>query len=68
MFTGLSEEIVKKIAKCVITGLEFMHGEGLVHRNLRAKNILIFDRQNYDRVKITDLALTRKKGTQVGDD
>ena len=65
VYVGLQEEQVKRVLRAIITGLEFMHGEGLVHRNLRAKNVLIFDRQSFERVKITDLALTRKKGTQA---
>jgi serine/threonine protein kinase len=62
---GLNEEHTKRVLKQILNGLEFMHGEGLVHRNLRSKNILIFDRQDFERVKITDFALTRKKNTQV---
>lgn len=30
--------------------MEFMHSENLVHRNLKAENILIFDIERYTRV------------------
>lgn len=33
-----------------LSAIEFMHGEGLVHRNIKAENILIFDPINYTRV------------------
>lgn len=32
--------------------MEFMHSENLVHRNLKAENILIFDIERYTRVGI----------------
>lgn len=41
-----------------------MHSENLVHRNLKAENILLFDKE-YTKVKITDFGLTRKIDTTV---
>jgi serine/threonine-protein kinase SBK len=56
---------VKEIFSKVLSAVEFMHNENLVHRNLKAENILIFDKTNYSRVKITDFGLTRKIDSTV---
>lgn len=63
--SGIPESACKRVLGQVISALEFMHGEGLVHRNLRAKNVLIFDPQTFERVKITDFALTRRNEAYV---
>lgn len=42
-----------------------MHNENLVHRNLKAENVLIFDNKDYSKVKLTDFGLTRKVDTTV---
>uniref|UniRef100_A0A914Y892 Protein kinase domain-containing protein n=1 Tax=Panagrolaimus superbus TaxID=310955 RepID=A0A914Y892_9BILA len=62
---GIGETAVKEILSKVLSAVEFMHNENLVHRNLKAENILIFDKTNYSRVKITDFGLTRKIDSTV---
>ncbi|VDN00988.1 unnamed protein product [Thelazia callipaeda] len=62
--SGIGETATKTIMLKVLAAIEFMHSENLVHRNLKAENILIFDR-NYHKVKVTDFGLTRKVGTSV---
>uniref|UniRef100_A0A914R1B9 Protein kinase domain-containing protein n=1 Tax=Panagrolaimus davidi TaxID=227884 RepID=A0A914R1B9_9BILA len=62
---GIGEIAVKEIFSKVLSAVEFMHNENLVHRNLKAENILIFDKTNYSRVKITDFGLTRKIDSTV---
>lgn len=49
----------------VLAAIEYMHSENLVHRNLKAENILIFDSKEYSRVKVTDFGLTRKVDASV---
>ncbi|KAH7732202.1 Protein C01C4.3 a [Aphelenchoides avenae] len=62
---GISETSTKAILLRVLAAIEFMHSENLVHRNLKAENILIFDPENYERVKVTDFGLTRKEDIPV---
>ena len=46
------------IALDVARGLEFLHGRGIIHRDLKSLNILLDSRK---RAKITDFGLTRMK-------
>lgn len=62
--SGLPEESVKKILREIIGGLEFIHKKDLVHRNVQAKNVMVFD-PNFSRIKVADFGLTRKEGTMV---
>uniref|UniRef100_A0A7E4UPQ2 Protein kinase domain-containing protein n=1 Tax=Panagrellus redivivus TaxID=6233 RepID=A0A7E4UPQ2_PANRE len=62
---GLTEETTKAIMNGVLSAIEFMHNENLVHRNLKTENVLIFDNKTYSRVKITDFGLTRKIDSTV---
>jgi serine/threonine protein kinase len=47
---GISESSTKSILLSVAAAVEFMHGEGLVHRNLKAENILIFSLDDLSKV------------------
>uniref|UniRef100_A0A8R1HJZ2 Protein kinase domain-containing protein n=1 Tax=Caenorhabditis japonica TaxID=281687 RepID=A0A8R1HJZ2_CAEJA len=62
---GIGEANTKKVFAAVLSAIEFMHDENLVHRNLKAENILIFDAHDYGKVKVTDFGLTRKVDTTV---
>lgn len=62
--TGLPDAISQNIISQVVSALEFMHNEGLVHRNLRAENVLVFS-PAFTKVKLADFGLTRKQGTLV---
>lgn len=62
---GIGEPRTKGILLAVLRAVEYMHNENLVHRNLKAENILIFDQHNFDRVKVTDFGLTRKVDSTV---
>ncbi|RCN46731.1 hypothetical protein ANCCAN_07173 [Ancylostoma caninum] len=42
-----------------------MHNENLVHRNLKAENILLFDSNDFSKAKLTDFGLTRKVDAAV---
>lgn len=50
---GLPEDLMKRMLQQVLAALQFMHAENLVHRNIQAKNVLIFD-QEMRKVKLTD--------------
>lgn len=62
--TGLPEQTAKNLIYQVTLALQFLHKEGLVHRNLQAKNVLIYD-EALKRAKLTDLGLTKREGTMV---
>uniref|UniRef100_A0A915C774 Protein kinase domain-containing protein n=1 Tax=Parascaris univalens TaxID=6257 RepID=A0A915C774_PARUN len=61
---GIGESATKSIMGQVLAAIEFMHSENLVHRNLKAENVLIFD-TNFSKVKVTDFGLTRKVDSTV---
>ncbi|KHJ93761.1 hypothetical protein OESDEN_06322 [Oesophagostomum dentatum] len=50
---GLGEENTKKVFGAVLSAVEFMHNENLVHRNLKAENILLFDSHDFSKVIIS---------------
>ncbi|CAJ0581869.1 unnamed protein product, partial [Mesorhabditis spiculigera] len=62
---GIGEVATRSVMSGVLAAIEYMHLEGLVHRNLKAENILIFDNKNYTKVKVTDFGLTRKVDSTV---
>ncbi|CAN8003220.1 unnamed protein product [Ixodes hexagonus] len=63
-YGGIDERDLKIILRQIIPALEFMHSKELVHRDVRAENILIFSK-DFSKVKLTDFGLTRKAGTLV---
>ncbi|PAV59776.1 hypothetical protein WR25_26470 [Diploscapter pachys] len=63
--TGIGEVKTKQVFTAVMSAIEFMHDENLVHRNLKAENILIFDSNDFSKVKVTDFGLTRKENATV---
>lgn len=48
--SGIGEANTKKVFAGILSALEFMHDEHLVHRNLKAENILIFDVNDFSKV------------------
>ncbi|KAG8192635.1 hypothetical protein JTE90_017197 [Oedothorax gibbosus] len=61
---GMEESDLKTVVKQVASALEFMHSKGLVHRDMRAENMLVFS-EDFQRVKLTDFGLTRRADTLV---
>jgi len=61
---GLDEKSVKIVIEQIVSALQFMHDLELVHRDVRAENILIYN-PNLSKVKLTDFGLTRRVGTLV---
>ncbi len=49
-FSGIGEVKTKQVFTAVMSAIEFMHDENLVHRNLKAENILIFDSNDFSKV------------------
>ncbi|KAK4337207.1 hypothetical protein RND71_043306 [Anisodus tanguticus] len=61
---GLLERNAKVIVEQLTKAIEFMHQKNLVHRDIRAENVLVFA-PDFSKIKLTDFGLTRKAGTLV---
>jgi serine/threonine protein kinase len=60
----MRESLVRKFMRQIIEGLAFMHGQGVVHRDLKCENVLIDT--NNGSVKLTDFG-TAKNLSNVSD-
>ncbi|XP_060766114.1 dual serine/threonine and tyrosine protein kinase isoform X2 [Neoarius graeffei] len=60
---GLSLKERLQIALDVVEGIRFLHSQGLVHRDIKLKNVLL-DKQN--RAKITDLGFCKPEAMMSG--
>ena len=58
---GLAESYAKKIAPQIISALEFMHYKDLIHCNINADNILVYN-IDFSEVKICDFGATTRSG------
>ncbi|XP_046399342.1 uncharacterized protein LOC124165860 [Ischnura elegans] len=61
---GSPEASVKRAAKQLASALSFMHDAGVVHRDLKLENVLVFA-ADLSLVKICDLGSARRSGTLV---
>ncbi|CAF88742.1 unnamed protein product, partial [Tetraodon nigroviridis] len=60
---GLSLQERLQIALDVVEGIRFLHSQGLLHRDIKLKNVLL-DKQN--RAKITDLGFCKPEAMMSG--
>ncbi|KAG8481602.1 hypothetical protein CXB51_026549 [Gossypium anomalum] len=59
----LMESDVKRFARSILKGLNFIHSKGFVHCDIKLQNVLLFG--NGD-VKIADFGLAKRKGEKQG--
>ncbi|MFQ6645086.1 hypothetical protein Gotur_020462, partial [Gossypium turneri] len=60
----LLESDVKRFARSILKGLNFIHSKGFVHCDIKLQNVLLFG--NGD-VKIADFGLAKRKGANMAD-
>ncbi|MCO5548391.1 hypothetical protein L7F22_001848 [Adiantum nelumboides] len=58
---ALDEALIRVYARGIVEGLEYLHGQGVVHCDIKGKNILI----GGTGVKIADLGAAKRIGQQV---
>ena len=53
------EDIVRSLTRQTLSGLEYLHREGILHRDLKADNILL---DEFGTCKISDFGISKKSG------
>ncbi|KAK0067915.1 MAP/microtubule affinity-regulating kinase 3, partial [Biomphalaria pfeifferi] len=53
----LQEKQVKRIAKQLLEGVEYLHKKRILHRDLKSRNILMSDDEN---IKIADFGISKQ--------
>ena len=55
----LTEEKCKKIVKEIVKGLAFIHGQQIVHLDIKPQNIMLVNRQEEFKLKLIDFGLAK---------
>lgn len=56
-FQRLNEKIIRSFTKQILTGLDYLHGHGIAHRDIKGANILV---DLTGRVKLADFGASKK--------
>lgn len=56
-YGAFEEALVKNFVRQILTGLEYLHDKGIVHRDIKGANILV---DNKGGVKISDFGISKK--------
>ncbi|KAJ7596974.1 kinase-like domain-containing protein [Mycena floridula] len=54
---AFSEDVTKSFTSQILNGLEYLHSQGIIHRDLKADNILV---EREGRCKISDFGISKK--------
>lgn len=57
MYGPFEEELIRNFTKQVLIGLTYLHGKGIIHRDIKGGNILV---DNNGNVKIGDFGISKK--------
>ena len=63
----LNEEKASILISTLLKVLAFIHGHGIMHRNLKLENIIIMDASNFESVKLQGFGLSEEiaSGTKI---
>ncbi|KAF8012394.1 hypothetical protein BT93_I0521 [Corymbia citriodora subsp. variegata] len=61
----LSEPEIRRHARSILEGLEFVHSKGFVHCDVKLQNILVFPNGGNEEVKIADFGLAKRAGERL---
>ena len=62
---ALDERVIRLYTREILEGLKYLHKNGIVHSDLKCKNVLLGSRGN---VKLADFGCARKISNQIGDE
>ena len=60
------EGVAAKLVKQIISSVSYLHGKGIVHRDLKLENFLFQDKTNGSELKMIDFGLSMKYGRLKG--
>ena len=61
-YGGLGESVLRKYTRQILLGLEYLHGHGIVHRDIKGGNILV---DNAGTIKLADFGCSRRMSSDT---